>query len=124
LVNVSLWFAACAVIPVLWLPVAARIAGNGFRGFNPHKLVQGLKQITNGKWWAAYLVLFAIGIYAPYKLATWVPGVSGLSWQAVSMVARFVVAYLLKITSWYILAGVLGRYGGSSSSSVDTAEPA
>jgi hypothetical protein len=48
-----------------------------------------------------------LGIYLPYKLIGWHPHVSGLQMQTTSLTVRFLVAFLMVVTSWLMLASLL-----------------
>ena len=41
-----------------------------------------------------------LGIYLPYKLIAWHPQLSGLQMQSTSLAIRFLVAFLMVVTSW------------------------
>ena len=86
---------AWLAIALLLLPVAARITAKG----------------AHTAWSARYFVQFAIlavvGVLAPALLIGWHPGLPGVALQTASLAARFVVAYLLAITSWLVLASLL-----------------
>ena len=57
----------------------------------------------------AALLLMAMSLAAAYYLIWWVPGISSLRGQMVSMVLRFGAAFLLIITFWTNLLGSLSR---------------
>jgi hypothetical protein len=48
-----------------------------------------------------------LGIYLPYKLISWHPQFSGLQMQTTSLGVRFLVAFLMVVTSWLMLASLL-----------------
>ena len=48
-----------------------------------------------------------LGLYLPYKLITWHPHVAGLQMQTTSLAIRFLVAFLMIVTSWLALASLL-----------------
>jgi len=48
-----------------------------------------------------------LGIYLPYKLISWHPQLSGLQMQSTSLAIRFLVAFLMVVTSWLMLASLL-----------------
>jgi len=111
------------VIPVLWLPVAARISHKSSADAQPSV---DSRAIPRWKWCLSYLVLFTIGVYVPYKLVNWIPEATGLRRQAMSMGLRFAAAYGLMITSWWIMAAVLGRRSSESDGDemIEVREPA
>lgn len=55
------------------------------------------------------LLLFAMSLAAAYFLIWWVPAISGLRGQTVSMVIRFGTAFALVITFWANLLGSMAR---------------
>ena len=59
------------------------------------------------------LLLLAMSLAAAYYLVWWVPGVTGLRSQTISMVLRFGAAFVLVLTFW---ANFLGSLAGSGAS--------
>ncbi|MGA3209705.1 MAG: hypothetical protein ABSD20_00265 [Terriglobales bacterium] len=107
--------AAWIAIPVIWLPVAARLSYRSPVGsHHAHEASDGQQPVRRLTWWIAYLILFVGGAYLPNKLVHWIPEVTGLRRQALSMSIRFASAYVLLITAWWIMAAVLGRRAGSA----------
>jgi len=98
---------AWILVPAFWLPAAARISRKASAHSRQSREQRPIRRLT---WWLAYLVLFATGGYAPYKLVYWIPEVTGLRRQTLSMGIRFAAAYVLIITSWWIMAAILGRH--------------
>lgn len=106
----ALWAALFAVIvsvaarwPLVWIAVVALLlplAGFAVNG------AQALASYKHWWYWVSALVLLVVGVYLPYKLVTWVPGVSGLTMQTVSLIARAGFGYLLLVTAWLMLAYV------------------
>ncbi len=60
------------------------------------------------------LLLFAMSLAAAYSLVWWVPGVSGLRSQTISVVLRFGAAFVLVVTFWANFLGSLSRSGASN----------
>ena len=52
-------------------------------------------------------LLAGAGVYLPYKLIGWHPQLSGLAMQTASLAVRFLVAYLLAVGAWLILASLI-----------------
>ena len=89
--------------PMVWIAVAALLLP--LAGF----AVNGAGALASYKhwwYWVCALGLLVVGVYLPYKLVTWVPGVHGLTLQTISLVARAGIGYLLLVTAWLMLAYV------------------
>ena len=56
------------------------------------------------------LLLLAMSLAAAYYLIWWVPAISSLSGQTISVVLRFGVAFALVLTFWANLLGGLAAY--------------
>jgi hypothetical protein len=52
-------------------------------------------------------LLVGAGVYLPYKLIGWHPQLSGLAMQTASLAVRFLLAYLLAVGAWLILASLI-----------------
>jgi hypothetical protein len=57
----------------------------------------------------SYVVVVGVCAYLGYELIWWVPKVSGLYSESVSLGIRFIAAYLLAVTGWLIIAAALPR---------------
>jgi hypothetical protein len=99
--NVALWIVRWMIVPVLLLPMLSSIAGGGWRGF------RAFGAFTR-KWlyWIEAPLLLVLAITAPLKLLGWVPQVGGFGMETASFVLRAVVAYLLFVAAWLLLAFV------------------
>ncbi|MEO7651473.1 MAG: hypothetical protein ABIZ80_13490 [Bryobacteraceae bacterium] len=85
---------------MLLLPIAGRVAAEGFRGF-----------LRNGwtlRYFADYILLVVIGVYIPAKLIGWHPEMGGFTMQTISLTLRFTAAILLATLSWLTMASILG----------------
>lgn len=90
--------------PLAWVLGAALLlplAGVAVNGAQP-----ALSSYRHWWYWVAAIVLLVVGIYLPYRMMLWVPGVSGLALQMVSFTLRAAVGYLLLVTAWLMLAYV------------------
>ncbi|HSC77837.1 MAG TPA: hypothetical protein VLB32_04680 [Candidatus Acidoferrales bacterium] len=103
------WVVEWILLPLLLLPWGAEVAAKGFAGFAGRSVAAAWKVFRRGGYWVGYLVSFALGVYVPVQLVHWVPEVESLGGQAASLAARFIVAYLLFVTAWLVLASLLGR---------------
>ncbi len=93
------------LVTMLLLPVAGRVAAEGFRGF--------LRNGWSLRYFADYVLLVALGVYVPAKLIGWHPEMGGFTLQTVSLAARFTAAFLLATLAWLTMASILGRAGDS-----------
>jgi len=111
------------IVPAVFLPFMSQAAANGFLAFAPTGLRHAGRAMWHLRYWIGYILLFFLGGYLPYELVWWQPQTNGLWSQATNMGIRFIVAYLLAITCWLLLASLLGRFsaeGPASASSVTT----
>jgi hypothetical protein len=79
----------------------------------PWLLVRATPVLILRPWSLPIAVL--LGIYLPYKLIGWHPLVAGLSMQTTSLAIRFLVAFLMVVTSWLMLASLLAAAPAKSS---------
>lgn len=107
------WVVEWVLLPLLLLPWGVEVATQGFAGLRGRGLAAAWKVFRRGRYWASYLVLFAIGVYLPAQLVNWVPEVESFGGQAASLAARFIAAYLLFVTAWLLLASLLARLRSS-----------
>jgi hypothetical protein len=92
------------LIPALLLPFAA--AGARF-GLGKGMLFGAVNALKNGLYWVWFGILLILGVWIPLQLIDWAPRRT-LTVEAVSMVIRFTIAYLLVVLSWLAVAGMLG----------------
>jgi hypothetical protein len=86
-------------VPMLLLPPGARMAAEGLRGL--------FRNVWRARYFLQFALLAAIGAFLPYELIRWHPGLPGVALQTASLAVRFLVAYLLAMASWLILASLL-----------------
>jgi hypothetical protein len=86
-------------VPTLLLPLGARMSVAGLRG--------AFQNVWSLRYFAQFAMLAAIGALLPYAVISWHPNLTGVGLQTASLVARFLVAYVLAIGSWLILASLL-----------------
>jgi hypothetical protein len=93
------------IVLLALLPLASQAAGGGFSRRN------ALRVIGRWRYWLACALLVLVGIFLPGRLVWWILPVKGLFAEAVSVIVRFTVAYILAVTAWLTLAAVIGRLG-------------
>ena len=71
----------------------------------PWLLIRATPVLILRPWSLPVVALF--GIYLPYKLVGWHPQLAGLQMQTTSLAIRFLVAFLMVVTSWLMLASLL-----------------
>jgi hypothetical protein len=98
------WIVEWMVIPLLLLPVASGVAARGWAGF-----AEFGSKLKNWSYWLAVPVLLALGVWAPFRLMAWKPGMSSFAMETVSLIARFGLAYLLFVAGGLLLAFVTSR---------------
>ncbi|MCZ2074711.1 MAG: hypothetical protein HUU41_01550 [Bryobacteraceae bacterium] len=68
--------------------------------------------IRRWQYWVAAAGVVTMGIYIPWKLIWWVPPLSGMTAQTLSMAVRFGLAYLLLVASLLLFSGWMQRLSG------------
>lgn len=91
------------IVPVIFLPLFAAIARYGVAGWGSRGWRAVGRSLKNWRWWVAYVVLFCVGAYVPWRLAYWVPEVDTLGGEFASMIVRLKFAYLLAVTAWILV---------------------
>lgn len=88
--NVALWLVRWTIVPVLALPIVCGIASR-----RPRR-----------KWWhwIATPVLLVCALWLPLKLMGWTPQAGSFGMQMFSFVVRLLIAYLLFVGAWLVLA--------------------
>lgn len=89
------------VIPVFVLPMLSGVASLGWRGFTEFGALR-----RSRAYWLAAPVLLVCALALPWELVGWVPRAASFGMQMTSFVARTVVAYLLFLWSWILLASL------------------
>lgn len=112
--NAVLWVLAWVWAPLRLLPLAAEAAVNGFGGFTNARRAAARRVFRRGRYWIGYLVLLALGTWLPTVLIDWFPQVESLWAQALSLLLRFIAAYLLLVSAWLLLASLLTRLRSSN----------
>lgn len=114
-VNWAIALLLYVLIPALLLPLGAQLAGRGFSAFGAS--VRAWKR-TVGKlsYWVWFAVLALVGVCLADWIASSHPDLSSLWLEHLSLVVRLAVALALAVTSWLVLASMLGRFGSGEGS--------
>jgi hypothetical protein len=86
-------------VPMLLLPLGARIATEGLAG--------AFENVWGLRYFVQFVLLAAIGAFLPWGMIVWRPTLPGIALQSASLAARFLIAYLLAMSSWLIMASLL-----------------
>jgi hypothetical protein len=94
--NGVLWVVRWVIVPVLLIPLLANIASRGWAGW----------RAFGSRWfyWIAAPVALLCAMWIPLRLLGWVPHVGSFGAEMASFVVRAVLAYLLFIAGWLVLA--------------------
>jgi hypothetical protein len=98
------------LVPVLLLPCGAGAARLGFRGFGWTHLRTAAETLGRARYWLVIVFLFAMGAMTPYLLVLWAPRVEGVYYETASLIARFVIAYVIAVTAWLLVASTVGLF--------------
>jgi len=121
LFSAALFVARWVFAPGLLLPLLLQISDLGFRGFSRQGLTAWRKTIFNFSYWLTLFVASLVGVLATQKLMAATPDfkTSTFHGEALSLAARFVVAYLLGLFSWILTCSVVGRCAAAAGVSQD-----
>ena len=92
-------------VPLLVIPIAARVAELGWRGLR--RDAYGLVRRRSFAVLCPALLLAAL--FVPYLLTQWVPNTHGLTMETVSAILRFAAAWVIFVTAWLTLARAAAR---------------
>jgi hypothetical protein len=92
----------CAAALLAVLPFASQAAGGAKR--------TAAAALRHWRYWAGTLALLLAGICLPVLLAGWIPKFQSLPAQAVSMLLRFALAYVIAVAAWLEIAALARRY--------------
>jgi len=99
LFNIVTWLVRWIVLPILLLPMIAGAASRGWRGFTYFGKPGGRRI-----YWLACPVLVLCGFWLPFRFIGWVPTVGSFAMEIISFTVRFLMAYLLFVGAWLLLA--------------------
>jgi hypothetical protein len=91
------WLVRWVVLPVILLPWVAAVASQGWRGLR-HRIAK------TRRYWLQAPVLLLCALWVPFLLLDWVPYTGRFSVEMVSFAIRLLVAYLLFVAAWLVLA--------------------
>lgn len=99
--NAVLWVVRWVIAPVLLIPVLANAASRGWSAF------RGIGALAL-RWfyWIAAPLLLLGALWVPLRLLGWVPHMGSFSAEMASFVVRALLAYLLFVAGWLVLAFV------------------
>ncbi|HBY62228.1 MAG TPA: hypothetical protein DEH78_20600 [Solibacterales bacterium] len=98
------WLAPLLVL--LLLPVAGALATDGVRSLARS---EAWKPFRNWRFLVIAPLVGAAAGFAAYRLIWWVPGLNGLTMQALSAAVRLGLAYLILVTAWVVILALAGR---------------
>lgn len=102
--NGVFWLVRWMALPVILVPLAARVARYGWGGFRDFG-----KGMRVWWMWIAVPALLACAFLLPLRIMRWAPDVDGFWAQSASFAARAGIAYLLFGVAWLLLAFVTLR---------------
>ena len=106
-----LWVFFWIMVPGLLLPMGAQLARRGLRGLGAVGWRAWGRSVGARQYWAALIVLALVGVRVPQALVGWVPKMSTGSGETGSLVVRLLLAWSIAVTSWVMLASLVGRLG-------------
>ena len=93
------WVIGWVVLPAILLPWLASVASRGWAGFRD-------RIAKTRRYWIQAPLLLVCALWVPFRLIDWVPHVSTFTMEMVSLIVRMLVAYLLFVAAWLVLAFV------------------
>jgi hypothetical protein len=90
------------VIPVVLLPLAAGVAGDGWSGFARASFAR----LRSWIFWIGCPLLLLLAIYVPCWLIHKVPYQGSLALEMTSFIVRWLVAWLLFVTAWFAVVAL------------------
>lgn len=121
--NWAIALLRCVLIPALLLPLGAQVADHGLRTLGASLRAWG-RAVRKLSYWIWFALLAPVGIYFANWIASSHPELSSLWLEHLSLVVRLAVAVALAVTTWLVLASMIGRLAsgeGSQSASGNTA---
>jgi len=93
--HAFIWILRWVAVPVVFLPLAAGAALDGWAGIRWRSL-RPLRRVT---YWLEVAALLLCAIWVPLRLVHWVPHINSFSGQVASLVVRLGAGYLLFIAA-------------------------
>jgi hypothetical protein len=97
--GTALWLVRWMVLPVFLLPLVSGVAGRGWAGFG-----EILRHARAWRYWIATPLLLVCAFWLPFRLLGWTPHFASFAMQMISFSLRLLVAYLLFVGAWLLLA--------------------
>jgi hypothetical protein len=97
--DAALWLVRWMVLPVFLLPLVSGVAWRGWAGFG-----EILTRARAWRYWIAVPVLLVCAFWLPFRLLGWTPHFDSFAMQMISFSLRLLVAYLLFVGAWLVLA--------------------
>lgn len=97
--DAALWLVRWMVLPVFLLPLVSGAAARGWAGCS-----EILSRARSWRCWIAVPALLVCAFWLPFRLLAWTPHMSGFTLEMVSLSLRLLVAYLLFVAAWLLLA--------------------
>src|ERR1022692_3196977 len=105
--KLALWLVRWMVVPALALPILCGIATNTPRppaAPEQRPSGSGRRPARNWWYWIATPILLVCALWLPLKLMGWTPHAGSFGMQMFSFVVRLLIAYLLFVGAWLVLA--------------------
>jgi hypothetical protein len=127
--SLYLWklaFLFWVILPALWLPPAAQLAAQGFRGFGRDGFRAWGRSLKSWQYWLMVALCALVGVWMPMLLMGMAPTESinppppPLSTQMMSLIFRLAISYALALFGWMWVASATGRAGTVSSAQADS----
>lgn len=93
--HVFIWILRWIVVPVIFLPLAAGAALDGWGGIRWPSLVPGRRIL----YWIEVCLLLLIAIWVPLRLVHWIPRIDSFGGQFASLAVRLGIGYLLFVAA-------------------------
>lgn len=93
--HVFIWILRWIIVPVIFLPLAAGAALEGWRGIRWRSLAPGRRVL----YWIEVCILLLVAIWVPLRLIDWIPHIDSFRGQFASLAARMGIGYLLFVAA-------------------------
>lgn len=93
--HVFIWILRWIVVPVVFLPLAAAAALDGWHGIQWRSLVRGRRIL----YWIEVCLLLLVAIWVPLRLIHWIPRIETFGGQFASVAVRLGIGYLLFVAA-------------------------
>jgi len=97
--DAALWLVRWMVLPVFLLPLYSGVAARGWAGFSELR-----RHARAWRFWILAPALLVSALWLPFRVMAWTPHSASFSLEMASFIARLLVAYLLFVAAWLLLA--------------------